>query len=188
MIASRARLAILSFLVAAATPSRAHDGPPYPIVSDQVVGAYLVSIWTDPDATDDGSAEGKFWVVLDAGRRGQPVPPGTRAVVAIRALDRDAAAIARDASPVNDNPSRQYAALVMDHEGPFEVRVTLDGPLGRASVTSAVDATYDLRPAPALLFVYAAPFVGLGLLWIKILRARRRARARAAAGGVSDRR
>ena len=44
--------------------SGAHDGPPFPIVSDQRVGAYVVSIRTDPDATDDGSAGGQFWVQL----------------------------------------------------------------------------------------------------------------------------
>ena len=31
------------------------------LVADRVVGAYQISIWTDPDATDDGSAAGKFW-------------------------------------------------------------------------------------------------------------------------------
>jgi hypothetical protein len=179
---------LLATLVASATAAYAHDGPPYPIVSDQVVGAYLVSIWTDPDATDDGGAEGKFWVVLDAGRRGQPVPAGTRAHVALRPLDGRGAADAGEAAPVNGNPSRQYVALVMDHEGPFEVRVAVDGPLGRIDVTATAEATYDLRPAPALLVVYAAPFVGLGLLWIKILRARRRARARGAVSPAAPRR
>jgi hypothetical protein len=61
----------------------------------------------------------------------------------------------------------------MDHEGPFAVRVAIDGPLGQAQVTSAVDATYDSRPAPALFAVYLAPFVVLGFLWIKLLRRRR---------------
>jgi len=28
-------------------------------------GQYKISIWTDPDATDDGSAAGKFWVMVD---------------------------------------------------------------------------------------------------------------------------
>ena len=47
----------------------------------------------------------------------------------------------------------------MDHEGPFGVRVTVDGPLGRAAVDSQVDATYDLRPAPGLIALYLVPFV-----------------------------
>src|SRR4051812_31418996 len=31
----------------------AHSGPPFPIVTDQQAGAYRVTVWTDPDATDD---------------------------------------------------------------------------------------------------------------------------------------
>ncbi len=66
----------------------------------------------------------------------------------------------------------------MDHEGPFAVRVAIDGPLGPAEVTSAVDATYDLRPAPVLFVVYLLPFLVLGFFWVKVLR-RRRALTRA---------
>ena len=66
----------------------------------------------------------------------------------------------------------------MDHEGPFGVQVTVDGPLGRARRRQpTVDATYDLRPAPALLAVYIFPFVAIGALWVKVLLRRRRAGA-----------
>jgi hypothetical protein len=47
------------------------------------------------------------------------------------------------------------------------------GPLGSVKVDSEVDATYDLRPAPVLLVVYAVPFVLLGFLWIRLLIKRR---------------
>jgi hypothetical protein len=52
--------------------------------------------------------------------------------------------------------------------------VSIDGPLGRADLDSHVDATYDLRPAPMLMFVFAMPFVLVGFLWIKLLLRRRR--------------
>jgi hypothetical protein len=42
-------------------------------------------------------------------------------------------------------------------------------------VESEVDATYDLRPAPALLLLYLMPFVAVGLLWAKLLLRRRSA-------------
>jgi hypothetical protein len=32
-----------------------------------------------------------------------------------------------------------------------------------------VDATYDLRPPPFMLVVYAVPFLLAGLLWMKLL-------------------
>jgi hypothetical protein len=56
----------------------AHSGPPYPIVSNQIAGAYEVSLWTDPDTTDDGSAAGKFWVMMNPARKGIVLAPDTR--------------------------------------------------------------------------------------------------------------
>jgi hypothetical protein len=152
----------------------AHAGPPFPIVTGQAAGRYEVAIWTDPDATDDAQLGGQFWVVLKARDAAVDVPAGTRVLVAIRALDRPGAVeLSATAAPVDGLLTRQFAALRMDHEGRFAVRVAIDGPLGAAQVTSAVDATYDLRPAPALFVVYLAPFLVLGLLWIKLLRRRR---------------
>jgi hypothetical protein len=152
----------------------AHSGPPFPIVSDRVAGNYVVSIWTDPDATDTGKPGGQFWVVLRARRTEADVPAGTRVTVAIRARDRAGAPeLSARAAPVDGMAGRQFAALLMDHEGPFAVRVAVDGPLGPAEMTSAVDATYDLRPPPVLFFVYVLPFVAIGLLWMRVLWKRR---------------
>ena len=167
---------LLVVLALTATAPAAHSGPPFPIVSSQIAGPYDIAIWTDPDATDDAVAAGQFWVVLKP-RGAAAIPAGTRVTVAIRALDRPAPELTAAAAPVDGLVTRQFAALRMDHEGRFAVRVAVDGPLGPAQITSEVDATYDLRPAPALFVVYLAPFVVLGLLWVKLLR-RRRALAR----------
>ncbi len=156
----------------------AHSGPPFPIVSNQAAGRYQVAIWTDPDATDDATAGGQFWVMVKARETGADVPAATRVTVAIRALDRPAPELTTTAAPVNGDLSNQFAALRMDHEGRFAVRVAIDGPLGPAEVTSTVDATYDLRPPPVLLVVYLLPFLVLGFFWVKVLR-RRRAHTRA---------
>ena len=64
-------------------PALGHAGPPIPLVSNRIVGPYKVSIWADPDSTDDGTAAGRFWITF-----GTPPPPGTRVQVAIRPLDR----------------------------------------------------------------------------------------------------
>ena len=162
-------------LVAAAKPAAAHSGPPYPVISEQAAGAYRVSLWTDPDATDDRSAGGQFWVVIEPGRAGN-LPDATRARVAIRPLDRDEPFVDASAVPVDGDVTRQYAGLVMDHEGPFAVRVVVDGPWGAATLETQVQATYDLRPPMPLLLVYLLPFVAVGLLWTTRLLRRRRAR------------
>jgi hypothetical protein len=168
---------LLGAVVSTASLS-AHSGPPFPIVSSQIAGAYDIAIWTDPDATDNAVAAGQFWVVLTP-RGAAAIPAGTRVTVGIRALDRPASELTARAAPVDGLVTRQFAALRMDHEGPFAVRVAVDGPLGQAQITSQVDATYDLRPPPVLFLIYLAPFLVLGVFWMKLLKRRRELRRRA---------
>ena len=62
---------------------------------------------------------------------------------------RDAACVSRyhdgGAGTVRGDVTNQFGAVVMDHEGPYAVRVEVDGPLGLAVVDAMVDA--DVRPA-----------------------------------------
>jgi hypothetical protein len=174
-------LACLVCAAAGASPAAAHDGPPYPIVSNQAAGPYRISVWTDPDATDDGSPGGQFWVLIDP-RDSNALGPDLRARVSIRPVDGRGRAASTSAMPVDTDPSRLFAALLlMDHEGPFAVRVEVESAAGRGGVVSEVQATYDLRPPKVMLALYAAPFLLVGLLWAK--RLARRRRARAARGG-----
>lgn len=167
------------FLIAAAlvcvvsSRAAAHDGPPYPIVSNQAAGPYVLSVWTDPDSTDDGTAGGRFWITIGA-PAGAVIPAETVADVTIAPLDREGGVLTARAEPVDGALSNQLASLVMDHEGRFRVRAVVTGPLGRGEVASEVDATYDLRPPPILLAVYALPFVLIGFLWIKLMVKRRK--------------
>jgi hypothetical protein len=104
------------------------------------------------------------------------LPADTRVNVAINPSDRPGPPNVASAEPVASDPSHRFAALVMDHEGRFHVRVTIDGPLGHAEVEADVDATYDLRPPPLMIAVYLIPFVLVGFLWLKLLLRRRRLR------------
>jgi hypothetical protein len=84
-----ARQARRCALVLTAQRSARHSGPPFPIVSSQIAGAYDIAIWTDPDATDDAVAAGQFWVVLKP-QTARRLPGGHAVTVAIRATDRPA--------------------------------------------------------------------------------------------------
>jgi len=170
---TRPAIALVVLLAACPTPLRAHDGPPFPIVSDQRAGAYVVSIWTDPDATDDGSAGGQFWVQLQLAGTDAMVPAATRATLGVRPVVRTTPMVSAAAEPVRGDVTNQFAAVVLNHEGRFAVEVSIDGPAGPASVSAQVDATYDLRPPPFLLVVYALPFVLAGALWMRLLIKRR---------------
>jgi hypothetical protein len=164
-----------TFVALFADGVHAHSGPPFPILSDHVTGPYRVSIWTDPDATDDGTLGGQFWVMLERAETGDAVPGTTRARVFLTAIDRQAPEQSAATEPVNGDVGNQFAALLMDHEGPFAVRVDIDGPLGTAEVTARADATYDLRPAPYMLVWYLAPFLLVAVLWTRLLLKRRAA-------------
>jgi hypothetical protein len=147
----------------------AHSGPPFPIVENRVAGSYEVSVWTDPDTSDDGSAGGQFWITLRVAS-GAALPADTKVDVAVTPLDRTGSPNSATAEPVAGEPSKRFAAVVMDHEGRFRVRVTLSGTLGQADVEADVDATYDLRPSPLTIAFVLVPFVLVGLLWLKALR------------------
>jgi hypothetical protein len=166
-------------LVVVASVASAHDGPPYPIVSNHLVGVYRISVWTDPDTTDDGTAGGQFWVMIDPARTGDALTADVRAAVTVSPVDRRGEPVTARASPVSGDVSRQFAALRMDHEGRFVVRVDVeDGKAGRVTVNSEVQATYDLRPSPLTLVVYFLPFLLAGVLWTTLLVRRRRSQSR----------
>jgi hypothetical protein len=174
MIARVVVPAVCLLVLFVASPARAHSGPPYPIVSDRIVGPYRVSLWTDPDTTDDRTPRGQFWVRVDAAAAGTSLPPSTRAEVSIRPSDRAGSDRHGATVPVSGDVGNQYVALLMDHEGPFAVHVMISGPLGSESLDSAVSATYDLRPTPYLMAVYVLPLVLVGLLWGRLIVRRRR--------------
>jgi hypothetical protein len=177
---SKTVLVVLALVILAAARARAHSGPPYPIVSDRIAGPYKVSIWVDPDATDDGTAGGQFWVTIEAAD-GSALPADTRARVTIAAADRQATPLSAEAGLQDNAVSRQFVALLMDHEGPYSVQTTISGARGVATIDAAVDATYDLRPPPAMLAIYLLPFLLVGFLWVKLLLQRRRLKKDAAA-------
>jgi hypothetical protein len=168
MTSSRWFAACATGLILSAISVRAHDGPPFPILSDRTAGPYLISIWTDPDTTDDGSAGGQFWIRIHAVDKAAP-PAGTRATVSVRPLDRRGSEQTAVASPVREDTTNQFAALLFDHEGRFAVHVAIDGPLGAAAAESSVDATYSVRPPRSLILLFIAPFVLIGLLWGRLL-------------------
>jgi polyferredoxin len=156
-----------------ATPALAHDGPPFPIVSDREAGPYRVSVWTDPDTTDDGSPGGQFWVMMSIRDSSAALPDRTRATVTATPSQRPGPGRTAIAAPVRGSVSTQFASLVLADEGRFDVRVTIDGPLGAATVDAHVDATYDTRPSPLAVIVYLMPFILIGVLWGRQLLRRR---------------
>ena len=164
-------------LVAASTTLRAHSGPPFPIVTDAKRGPYTISIWTDPDATDNGALGGQFWVVIAPSDKGATLPADTRATLTVTPSapppSSHSALQSTRTEPVRGDITNQFGAVLMDHEGPYAVHVDVSGALGMATMDAMVDATYDLRPPPYMLVWYLFPFLLVGLLWTRLLLRRR---------------
>lgn len=163
---------VAALMAASGASVLAHEGPPYPIVSNQAIGPYTVSLWTDPDTTDDGTPGGKFWLMLQPAAAGAPLPAATRGHLVLTPLDREGIERRGRTEPVDGDIGRQYVGLVMDHEGRFGVRVSIEGPLGAAALDADVEGTYDQRPAPAMLLLFLAPFLAVGVLWLRLLHRR----------------
>ena len=182
MMRSIRALAVAVAVVVAQRASLAHSGPPFPIVTDVVRAPYTISIWTDPDATDDGSPGGQFWVVLALTPQEARIPPDTRVTVSARRITRapdfngnptSRRAITRVAAPVRGDFGNQFAALVLSREGLYDVHVDIDGPLGRAAIDSRIEVTYDTRPPAYMIIWYLVPFLLAGFLWTQLLLRRR---------------
>lgn len=172
-------LGLLCAFIMLGAPSicRAHSGPPFPILTDAVRGPYLISIWTDPDTTDNGTPGGQFWIVIGAADKRQALASDTRATVAVRPSTPSPASRSGEHSvrtePVRGDITNQFGAVLMDHEGPYVVHVEVSGSMGQAVAEAMVEATYDLRPAPYMLIWYLLPFLAVGFLWTRLLLRRR---------------
>ncbi len=122
-------------VLAAQALAHAHAGPPFPIVTDAVRGPYTISIWTDPDATDNGALGGQFWIVINPSGTSRSLPADTRAVVtveAVRPVQKDRPYTAHTTTmsartePVRGDITNQFGAVLMDHEGPYAVHVEVE--------------------------------------------------------------
>ncbi len=175
---STTRLLLAALLFTALAPrATAHDGPPYPIFVDEKIGAFTLSIWTDPDV-----GTGTFFYYIEA-------PDG---------VTSDHIRIQASATPVDETspavtgsselsepgePFQQIGTLEFDHRGQwstrFEIRTT--DPTGSSSTApelsiGSLHFALDVTP-PGLgaidLLWFALPFLMLGGIWLRVLLAQR---------------
>jgi len=154
----------------AARPASAHTGPPYPLIVDEVIGEYLVSVWADPDI-----GVGTFYLVAEAVEGRAPADP-TRVGFHVEPVSGRLAEVSYEATPEESRVGAQFVARVPFDRGEFwHVRITVEGPGGSGEMRADVEATPDGSIGPIGLVVYAIPFVLVAVLWIRVTIARRRA-------------
>lgn len=150
---------------------QAHEGPPFPIVSDEKAGPYLVSVWTDPDI-----GTGIFFVILEpAGDEPPAWPESVRISVVPTSGRLPERTYEADPQDVRYG-ARFYAEIPFDEQDFWDVRVFIGG-VEEHVITSRVESTPDGTIGPIGLVVYLFPFLAVGFLWLKALRRRKKLQA-----------
>jgi hypothetical protein len=157
-----------ALMLVAPSPTRAHEGPPYPIIVDKSLGPSVASVWADPDV-----GTGTFFVILEP-TRGGALPEEMKVEIGVRPSDGRLAEVVHAAEREGVRGRVQFKAEVpFDAEGPWHVRVVLQSAGGGDEVSTEVEVT-----PPGLgrwdLLIYLLPFVAVGVLWLRAVVAKRK--------------
>ncbi len=164
------RLALLLVMLLP-TAARAHDGPPFPLLVDEITGPYKVSVWAHPDI-----GAGAFWVFVELADGGKV--EDVEVTVSVTPKSGRLPEASYQARTEETGRRVQYQAEVeFDAQEYWQVRFQVAGPAGKGELTSEVEAT-----PPGLgqwdFAMYLFPFVLLAGLWVfGVIRYRHRRRA-----------
>jgi len=151
-------------------PARAHNGPPFPIIMDKVVGPCKISLWTHPDI-----GTGTFWVIVDP-LPGKTVPSDLKVKVAVEPVNHRIAERIFDAPRDDSSGQLQYISLVpFDRQEFVRARVLLASARGSGDAAATVEVT-PVAPKQWELFLFIAPFVIIGFLWFRAMATHKRRR------------
>jgi hypothetical protein len=162
-------VAALLVMVCAASAS-AHNGPPFPIITDQRVGPCIISLWTHPDV-----GLGTFFVMVDP-LPGSSVPKDLKIQIGVQPVSGRLAEVVYSAWPENQRGQVEFKTEVQfDQQEFWKVRLLLASSAGGGETLSQVEAT-----PPGFgrwdLLLYMLPFLGAGFLWFSAIIKRRRLR------------
>ena len=159
---------LLAILVAPS--AAAHNGPPFPIITDQRVGPCIVSLWAHPDI-----GTGAFYVMVDPVPGGS-VPKDLKIQVGVRPVSERLPEVVYSAWLEDLRGQVEYKTEVQfDQQEFWNVRLILASSAGGGEAFSKVEAT-----PPGFgrwdLLLYLLPFLGAGFLWFKAITKRYRLR------------
>ena len=146
----------------------AHNGPPFPIITDQRVGPYIISLWTHPDL-----GTGTFFVMVDP-MPGGTVPKDLKIQIAVQPASGRLAEVVYSAWLLDLRGQVEYKTEVQfDQQENWKVRLIL------ASSAGGGEAISQVLPTPTGfgrwdLLLYLLPFLGVGFLWASAITKRRR--------------
>ena len=173
------RCSILRALVVAAGAvlalprvAQAHLGPPFPVITDQPVPGYKLTVLTNPDTT-----QAVAYVVLERTKTGS-APDVASVDLWIQPLDHHASRASYDTTKEFSRDSlRFYAQPNFDQVGKWYLGANVHFANG---VTYRFITNVDATP-PGIgrwgLLLFAAPLLAFGVLFVLVVSRRKRARA-----------
>ena len=154
-------LVTVSLLGLPCLPAAAHNGPPFPIITDQRIGPCVISLWTHPDL-----GTGTFWIMVDPPPGGR-VPSDLKLQIGVQPVSKRLPEVVYKTWPEKSRDRVQFKGEAQfDQDEMWQVRLILESSAGNAEATAQVEATpagfgrWDL-------LLYALPFLGVGLLWFR---------------------
>lgn len=155
-----------------ARSARAHEGPPFQIITDHRMEAFTVTVWADPDI-----GTGTFFVVLEP-RDGGELPADLSVEVGVEPTSGRLEEAIYEAEPQDvDYGARFMTEVEFDRGGMWRVRVRVTGAARAGEVSTEVEATPDGGIGPWGMVLYLIPFLAVGFLWVKAILQKRRARS-----------
>jgi hypothetical protein len=157
----------LLLVLAIAVSAAAHNGPPFPIISDRPMGCCVISLWTHPDV-----GIGTFFVIVSPAP-GKTVPKDLKFEIGVLpATGRLKEALYR-AEPREENGAVHYNVWAQfDRQELWRVNLYLESNTGNAQVTTTVGVTPPGFGRWDLLF-FSLPFLGVGFLWFVAMKRKR---------------
>jgi hypothetical protein len=161
---------ILALLLLAQTAS-AHNGPPFPILVDQKVDPYLISVWADPNV----GAASTFFVIVNPPAGGS-IPNDLKIDIGVQPVNGRLAEVFYSGEREDLRGQIQYKAIgQLDAQEFWRVRIRLKSAQGSGELMTTVEAT-PVGYGRWDILLYLLPFVVVGVLWLLAV-ARRRLRA-----------
>lgn len=161
---------LVMVLLVSSSPLGAHNGPPFPIISDKRVGPVIVSLWTHPDV-----GTGLFYVIVDP-PPGGAIPADLKIEIGVRPVTGRLEEVIYPTRLENLRGQVQYkTAAEFDAQELWQVRLIVKSSQGDGEATADVEVT-----PPGLgrwdLLMFSLPFLGVGFLWFQVIMRKRKYR------------
>jgi hypothetical protein len=163
---------VIGLIFTSVRQGSAHEGPPYPILVDQVVGPCIVSVWADPDV-----GVGSFFIILEPDQSGK-IPEDITVEIGVRPISGRLAEARYLAERESVRSRVQFKAEIpFDAQERWQTRIFLKSSEGSGEAAVEVEVTPPGYGRWDLL-LYLFPFLAVGFLWLKaFLRGRSRKKA-----------